>query len=353
MPTKNKPTSSKIIVLLGPTASGKSSAAILLAKKFNGEILSADSRQIYRGMDIGTGKVEKDSNSLSPVLRGDVPMYSSGQRGGFFISEGIPHYAIDIVSPKTDYSVAKFKKYADKVIADIFSRGKVPIIAGGTGFWIKAIVDDITYPEVAPDPVLRSMLRNKTTEELFAQLEKLDPERAKNIDAKNPVRLIRAIEICKAIGKVPKPMRNYETTANLRTKQSFVEFVDSHPKFVDSNRAYDFLQIGILREKEELHERIRLNVKKRFAAGMIEEVSKLHAAGLSWKKMESFGLSYKLIPQFLRGEIGSEEDLLEKIYLAEKDYAKRQMTWFKKDARIVWLEKYPEIEKEVKLFLEK
>ena len=303
----------KIIVILGPTASGKSSAAIQLAKKFNGEILSADSRQIYRGMDIGTGKIEGKSSNIK------------GKK--IFLSTGIAHYGIDIASPKTDYNVAKFKKYADRVIVDILQRGKVPIIAGGTGFWIKSIVDNVTYPEVAPNQLLRSMLRNKTTEELFAMLKKLDPNRAKSIDAKNPVRLVRAIEICKAIGKVPM--------------------------LKSENKKYDFLQIGIAREKEELDERIKINVKKRFGSSMIEEVQKLHAAGLSWKKMESFGLSYKFIPQYLKNKNSSEEELIEKIYATEKDYAKRQMTWFKKDPRIVWLPDYQKIEKIVEEFLGK
>ncbi len=323
----------KIIVILGPTASGKSGTAIKLAKKFNGEIISADSRQIYRGMDIGTGKIESDfpsaiSKSKLKISNKDKP----------FISSGIPHYAIDIVSPRTDYNVATFKKYADRVITDILSRGKVPIIAGGTGFWIKSIVDNVTYPEVAPDPVLRFLLRNKTTEELFSMLQKLDPVRAVSIDAKNPVRLVRAIEICKTLGKVPRQGETSDVPNAFGHRMSKIFHKE-------------FLQIGILRGKEALAERIKLNIKKRFEAGMISEVEKLHAKGLSWKKIESFGLSYRLIPQFLRGEIKSEEDLLEKIYLAEKDYAKRQLTWFKKDKRIIWMTDYEKIEKTVQEFL--
>jgi tRNA dimethylallyltransferase len=169
----------KIIVILGPTSSGKSDIAIKLAKKISGEIISADSRQIYRGLDIGTGKITNN--------------------------QGIVHYGLDIVSPKTEYNVAKFKKYADKTIANILKQKKIPIICGGTGFWIKSIVDNVIYPEVKPDQILRNKLRNKTKEKLFAILEKLDPERAKTIDKNNPVRLIRAIEICKTLGKVPSP----------------------------------------------------------------------------------------------------------------------------------------------------
>ena len=324
----------KVIVILGPTASGKSSAAIFLAKKFNGEVLSADSRQIYRGMDIGTGKIVNDFPRAELKVESEK-LKVKEKHFNIFWSEGIAHYGIDIVSPRTDYSVAKFKKYADRVIADILKRGKVPIIAGGTGFWIKAIVDDVTYPEVAPDPVLRSKLRNKTTEELFSILKKLDPERAATIDPKNPVRLVRAIEICRKLGKVPSPLYSGEMSRRTRRDRG----------------GHEFLQIGLARDKVELAERIKLNVKKRFADGMISEVERLHKTGLSWKKMESFGLSYRLIPEFLKNKNSSEEELIEKIYAAEKDYAKRQMTWFKKDKRIVWLKDYKKIETAVKKFL--
>ncbi|MDR3558838.1 MAG: tRNA (adenosine(37)-N6)-dimethylallyltransferase MiaA [Candidatus Pacebacteria bacterium] len=304
-------TTKKIIVILGPTSSGKSDIAIKLAREINGEIISADSRQIYRGLDVGTGKV-----------RGAW----SVERGAF-ISEGIPHYAIDIVSPRTEFNAAKFKKYADKIIADLLSRGKLPIICGGTGFWIKSIVDNVQYPEVKPDWQLRNQLRNKPAEELFLELKKLDADRAETIDAKNPVRLIRAIEICKTLGHVPKSV---------------------------GGNNYCPLQIGINLPQEELQENIRKRLEKRFSAGMIEEVKKLHFENkISWKRLESFGLGYFWIPKYLKGEIETEKELFEKIYQAEKDYAKRQMTWFRKDKRIKWMEKYPEIEKSAKGFLKK
>ena len=294
----------KIIVILGPTASGKSDIAIKLAQKFNGEIISVDSRQIYTDMDIGSGKVTIEEQKMAP------------------------HWMLDIVSPKRNFSASQFKKKADKIIADILRRGKLPILCGGTGFWIQAIVDNAVYPEVKPDWELRNELRNRTAEELFRKLQRLDPERAETIDWKNPVRLIRAIEICQTLGKVP-------------------------PKIERSNSKYEFLQIGIQRDKEVLHKRIRLNVQKRFAQGMIAEVENLKTLGLSWKKIESFGLSYKLIPQYLRGEITDKEELLEKIYLAEKNYSKRQMTWFAKNKKILWIENYEDIEKEMASFLKK
>lgn len=292
----------KIVVILGPTSSGKSDIAIKLAQKFDGEIISADSRQIYRGMDIGTGKVNKAEQRLAK------------------------HWMLDIVSPKTDYSAAKFKKKVDKIIRDILDRGKLPIICGGTGFWIRSVVDNIAYPKVKPDPKLRRVLSKKSAEELFKMLRKLDSERAKNIDAKNKVRIVRAIEICKAIGKVPA-VKSQTTGAR-----------------------YDFLQIGIKLSKEKLHENIRKRLEKRFKAGMIKEVEELKKQGLSFKKIQSFGLGYFWIPLYLRGEI-SKEDLFEKIYLAEKDYAKRQMTWFKCDKNIIWLSNLREISVTARRFL--
>ncbi len=306
----------KILVILGPTSSGKSDIAIKLAKKFNGEIISADSRQLYRGMDIGTGK---------------IPVTHNTKHGTF--SKGVKHYMIDIISPRTDYNVAKFKKKAEKIIKDILNRGKLPIICGGTGFWIKAIVDDVNFPEVKPDWKLRSKLEKYSVEKLFAMLKKMDPARAKIIDRKNKVRLIRAIEICKAIGKVPAFAGILSVVEGSRL-----------------NTVYQFLQIGIKLSQEKLHASIKKRLEQRFKQGMITEVKKLRTQGLSWKKIQSFGLGYFWIPQYLQKNLPREE-LFEKIYLAEKNYAKRQMTWFKRDKRIKWLESYKEIKKETNNFL--
>ncbi|NTU66444.1 MAG: tRNA (adenosine(37)-N6)-dimethylallyltransferase MiaA [Candidatus Moranbacteria bacterium] len=301
----------KIIVILGPTSSGKSDAAIRLAKKFDGEVISADSRQIYRGMDVGTGKVVGIWNEDSKT----------------FISEDVPHHLIDILSPKTSWSAAQFKRKTGKIIKDMLKRGKLPIICGGTGFWIKAVVDNAIFPEVKPDPKLREKLSEKSAAELFEELKKIDPERASSIDAKNKVRLIRAIEICKAIGKVP--------AINTGNEKS----------------SYEFLQIGITHPKEVLDERIRIRLKQRFDNGMVEEVGKLHLeGGVSWKRLEEIGLGYYWITQYFKGRI-SKDEAFEKTYQSEKDYAKRQMTWFKKDRRILWLNDYADIEKEAKEFL--
>ncbi len=170
----------KIIAIVGPTASGKSGLAVELAAKYNGEVVSADSRQVYAGLDIGTGKVTKKEMG------------------------GVPHHLLDVVSPKKIFTVSEFKEKAEKGIADILHRSKLPIICGGTGFYIQAIVDNVIFPEVPPNAALRKKLEKKSAVELAKILQKLDPVRFKSIDIKNPHRLIRAIEIAKALGKVPK-----------------------------------------------------------------------------------------------------------------------------------------------------
>jgi len=312
----------KVVVILGPTSSGKSEVAIKLAQKFNGEIISADSRQIYRGMNLGTGKVEPDRTGEIPK---EFAKNKLSSRSHPFFSEGIRHHMIDIVSPKNEYSVAKYRKKTQKIIQDILERNKLPIICGGTGFWIKAITDDIDFPEVKPNKKLRVRLEKLNTDNLYKKLSKLDPERAKNIDKYNKVRLVRAIEICKKLGTVPKIKRNVNTN--------------------------DFLQIGLDLPKEKLHENIQKRLTTRFKKGMIKEVSDLHfETGVSWKKLEIFGLEYRYISKFLQGKL-SEDEMKEKLFQESKAYAKRQITWFRKDSRILWLKNYQAIKKSVPKFL--
>ncbi|HOF42352.1 MAG TPA: tRNA (adenosine(37)-N6)-dimethylallyltransferase MiaA [Candidatus Moranbacteria bacterium] len=318
MSSVKKEKKNKIIVILGPTASGKSDVAIKLAKKFDGEIISADSRQVYRGMDIGSGKVTRD-------FSGGKKQVANGKEDNIYISEGIAHYLIDVADPNEDFNVSHFKKLAKEAIEKILQKGKLPIICGGTGFWIKSIVDNAEFPKVKPNKTLREKLNKKTAEELFQMLAKLDSKRAESIDPKNKVRLIRAIEIAEKLGKVP----------------------DIGDKTPDTR--YQFLQIGISVPREALNEKIKKRLDARFDEGMAREIENLYKAGVSWVRLESFGLEYRWISKYLQGKVSLDE-MKQRLYYDIIHYAKRQMTWFKKDKRILWLKDYEEIEKAVALF---
>ena len=314
----------KLIVILGPTASGKSELAIKLAKKlapyqtegsgagFNGEIVSADSRQIYKEMDIGTGKITKKE------------------------MKSIPHYLLDVASPKRRFTVVQYRKLALKAINKIFEKGKVPILCGGTGFYIQAVVDGVVIPEVPPDWELRKKLEKKSVDELYKILKKLDPQRAKTIEKKNPRRLIRAIEI---VMKTKKPV----------------------PPFKKQPIPYPVLMIGIKRDKKKLQNLIKKRFLKwlkprtrinsvRGKQGLIEEVKRLHRSGISWKKIEDFGIHYRVVAQYLQNKMNYKE-MIEKSIIELQNYAKRQMTWWKSDKRIIWVKNYKEAKKLVKEFL--
>ena len=291
----------KLLVIVGPNASGKSDLAVKLAKKFNGEVVSADSRQVYKGMDIGTGKITKEE------------------------MQGIPHHLLDIASPKRRFSVAQFQKKAIETIKKIQKKRKLPILCGGTGFYIQSVVDGIVIPKVKPDWALRKKLEKKSCEQLYQQLKKLDPQRAKTIDKKNKRRLIRAIEIVLKTKKRIPPLKK--------------------------KVMFDALIIGIKRDKEELKKRIRKRLLKRLKEGMIEEVKSLHESGVSWKRLEELGLEYRYIAFYLQGKLNYKE-MVTQLQKAIENYAKRQMTWFKKDKRILWVTTYKEAEKLVKKFLE-
>lgn len=291
----------KILVILGPTASGKSDLAVKLAKKFNGEVISADSRQVYKGLDLGTGKITKEE------------------------MQGIPHHLLDVISVKKKFNVRDYKKLGEKAIRKILKNNKLPIIVGGTGFYIQTLVDNITYPEVNPNYKLRKELSTKTPEELFALLLQLDHVRASTVDPSNPVRLIRAIEIAEKLGKVPA--------------------IQSIPKYTP-------LFIGIETDDVVLKSKIEKRLIARIDQGMIEEAKQLHKSRLSWKRMEELGLEYRYMARFLKGEM-TKEEMVRQLNIEIWHYAKRQKTWFKRDSRIKW---YPiaetkKIEREVQRFL--
>jgi len=277
----------KIIVILGQTATGKSDFAVEVAKKINGEIISADSRQVYKGMDLGTGKVTKKEMG------------------------GIPHFMLDVISPKNKtFSASQFQKMANKKIKEILDKKNIPIVCGGTGYYIDSLINSLPFPEVLPNKKLRRELETKDATELFGILKKIDKNRAKNIDAKNKVRLIRAIEIAQELGQVPKLKK---------TKKEF-----------------ETIKIGLAFPDNELKRRIYERLIKRIKKGMIKEVEKLHESGVSWKKLESFGLEYRYVSFYLQKKMDKEE-MLEKLFQAIWHFAKRQKTWWKKDKEIIWI----------------
>lgn len=277
----------KLIVILGPTASGKTDLSIKLAKKFNGEIVSADSRQVYKGMNIGTGKITKKEMA------------------------GIPHYLLDVISPNTRFDVAKYRKKALKAISAIQKRNKLPFLVGGTGFYIQAIVDGLIFPEVKPNWKLRSQLEKQDTKTLLRKLIKIDPERAKTIEKNNRRRLIRAIEIV------------------LKTKRPV-------PKLKKQPLNSDVLILGVKKDRKELSSLIHKRLLKRLKNGMVAEVKKLKQSGVSWKRLEEFGLEYRYIALYLQNKI-TKDEMIERLQKEIEHYAKRQMTWFKRDKRIHWI----------------
>lgn len=301
----------KIIVILGPTASGKSEFGIKLAKQVNGEIISADSRQIYKELNIGSGKINgKWENESLVNIATSLKNKISNLKSKVFIYKNIIHHCIDLISPKKIFTVVDFKKCADEAIEKIFAKNKIPIIVGGTGLYIQAVVDNIALPEVKPNWKLRKKLEKKTTEEMFAALKKIDPNRAKNIDPKNPRRLIRAIEIAKSLGKTP----------NLDIQCP----------------SWGFLQIGIKSPGKILKKNIKKRIKNMIERGLIKETQKLRDNGLSWKRIYELGFEYKYPALFLRNKI-SKKDMLAKMIFKNWHYTKRQMTWFKRNKRIKWI----------------
>lgn len=279
-------TKHKLLVILGPTAVGKSDLAVRLAEKYNGEVISADSRQVYTGLDIGTGKI------TAPEMR------------------GIPHHLLDITDPHERMTAIEWKTLAEKAISDIISRGKLPIICGGTGFYISTLIDDLGFPDVEADTDEQKELEAKTVDELFRELKKVDPARSSTIDPKNKRRLARAIIIARKLGAVPPVTRSAE------------------PK-------YDALMIGVRLPDNELKERIQKRLVSRIDAGMIDEARTLYEKGITYERMDELGLEYRYLSYFLQNQL-TREELIERLSTKIWQYAKRQMTWFKRDTRIHW-----------------
>lgn len=314
----------KIVVVLGPTASGKSDLAVLLALRLrsgraskygyrDAEIISADSRQVYRGLDLGSGKVPRD------IIRktGSYPLVANG-----YYHQGVRHHLLDVASPKRTFTAAHYQRLARKAIQDIIRRGKLPIIVGGTGLYIDAALYGYPFPAIKPNPALRKKLERKTTQELFAQLSRLDPRRAASIDRRNRRRLVRALEIVLESGApVPPPQKKKYSEAldDLGIKEGGV------------------FKIGIRISPEALKRNIALRLRRRLARGMIAEVRKLRQTGVSSRKLEGLGLEYRYVNRFLEGKI-TRKAMIEAIERESVRYAKRQMTWWKRQKDIDWIQ---------------
>jgi tRNA delta(2)-isopentenylpyrophosphate transferase len=313
---KNKP---KIIVILGTTASGKTKLGVDLARQFNGEIISADSRQVYRGLDVGSGKDLSEYGS--PLLFKDSPSFRRRGWGGLDGGGSfVPYHLIDIADPKDRFSVAEYQRQAFATITDILSRGKLPIIVGGSGQYLEAVVENYQLAEVKPDDSLREELENLSVEELFNKLKEKNSDFAlklNNSDKNNKRRLIRYLEVFSNVA--PKSQ-----ISNLKSQE------------------YDFLLLGLTHPKEVLSEKIHERLIARLEnENMIQEVSDLHdKIGLSWDRLEEFGLEYKFIAQYLQEKLDYDQ-MVEQIDKASNQFAKKQMTWFKrweKKRKIIWLE---------------
>ena len=278
----------KIIAVVGPTASGKSSLGVWLAKRIQGEscgaeIISADSRQVYKGLDIGTGKVTKKEMG------------------------GIKHHLLDVASPKKQFTVDDFVRLAERAHSNILQNDRMTIVVGGTGLYVDMLLGRMAYPNVPPNNKLRRQLEQRTTKQLFAQLQKLDPRRAATIEPGHKRRLIRAIEIAKAIGQSPIP----------------------HP-----DQKYDVLWLGL--NPKNLQKNIRIRLFARIRAGMVREAKKLHAAGLSYKRMEELGLEYRYLALLLQKKLTKQEFEVQ-LERAIRQYAKRQARWFRRNKDIRWV----------------
>ncbi len=281
----------KLIAIIGPTASGKTGLGIEIAKKFGGEVISVDSRQVYREMNIGTAKVGKDREGE--------------------IVEGISHWGIDLVDPNNDYSVADFKKYAEQKIDGIIQRKLIPILVGGTGLWISALINNFDLTNTPADFELRAELESRSLDDLFAEYKQLDPEGAEVIDKDNKRRIVRALEVTKLSGK---------------------QFSKQQTK---GESKYDVLQIGLSVDRQKLNARIDQRVDEMVVAGLVKEVRELQEKyGCDIYSMS--GIGYRQICTFLKGD-SSLDEAIEEIKKVTRHYAKRQMTWFNRDKRIKWI----------------
>ncbi|SET39478.1 tRNA (adenosine(37)-N6)-dimethylallyltransferase MiaA [[Clostridium] polysaccharolyticum] len=286
-----------LVILTGPTAAGKTELSIQLAKKMNGEIISADSMQVYKYMDIGTAKITKEE------------------------MQGVPHYLVDEFEPEEDFNVVRFQTYAKKYMDEIYAKGKIPIVVGGTGFYIQALLYDIDFDENDADTQYRKELEHlaeeKGAEYLHEMLQKTDEKAAREIHANNVKRVIRALEFYKQTGR--KISEHNETE---RQKES----------------PYEFAYFVLTDERKILYERINLRVDKMMEAGLLKEVEALKERGLRRDMVSMQGIGYKEILAYLDNEY-SYEKAVEVLKQDTRHFAKRQLTWFRREKEVIWLDK--------------
>lgn len=300
----------KVIVIGGPTASGKTSLGVELAKRINGEVISADSMQIYKDMTIGTAKPQLEE------------------------MEGIPHHLIDFVSPDERYSVADFKLDAEKKIEEILSKGKVPIIVGGTGLYIDTLIYGIEYPNIEFDENYRNELLDIANsenglDELYEKAKKIDPDAIEKISPNDKKRITRIIELYKATGKTKTELERISRINGVK---------------------YDYKVFAINMDREKLYERINLRVDLMIENGLVDEVKNIV------NKYNKFptamqGLGYKEVVEFLNGEI-TEIEMIDKIKQETRRYAKRQLTWFRKNKDIIWIDGLNKKDENINVILE-
>lgn len=304
----------RIVCVVGPTASGKTQIGLALAKEFHGEVVNADARQVYRGFDIGTGK---PVGGRRVRIHGEVA----------YIVKGIPHYLMDILAPVKIYTVAEWRKRALSCIEKIRRRGRLPIVVGGTGLYTQSLIDHYRIPPIAPNPAFRAAMEDKTIPELMRMLEMMDPESAKLIDSHNRRRVVRALEVITFSGK---PFSAQRIQA---------------PPLVDP------LLIGWARTREDLHQMIDRSVDNMMREGWMQEVAGLAASGIPWDAPAMTSIGYKELGTVLRGEERDLEKVVAEIKRATRHYAKRQMTWFKRDPRIRWVSSIYEAKERVRAWL--
>ncbi len=288
----------RVVFVIGPTSSGKTDLGVKLAKKYGGEVINADSRQLYKQVDIGTGK---------PV----------GERGEYlrhkaFMYRGVPHYLMDFLPPTESYAAPQWREAAMKAIRGIERRGHLPIVVGGTGLYISAIVDNLQFPHVEPQMAFRRSFESKPLRELIALLLVLDPDAFEIVDIKNKRRVIRALEVSTFSGK---------KFSELRKKGEPV---------------VDALQIGIARTSKDLNARIRVAVENMVKRGLVKEIRELLKQDIPLNAPALTALGYRDFAEYLLGRVTLEE-AVERLKKQTVQYAKRQLTWFKRDRRINWV----------------